>query len=72
MRCNAQIGCQRFMQGAVRSSEEMEWSLLSPGETNSCVRGARYKLRSRHNDEEGTVWYTMRVSALKEFRVRGG
>ena len=29
-------------------------SLLSPGETNSCVRGARYKLRSRHNDEEGT------------------
>ena len=28
--------------------------LLSPGETNTRVRGARCKLRSRHNDEEGT------------------
>ena len=41
------------MQDAVRSSEEMS-EIIVPWRTNTHVRGARYKLSSRHNNEEGT------------------
>ena len=40
------------MQDAVRSSEEMS-EIIVPWRTNTHVRGARYKLSSRHNNEEG-------------------